>query len=510
MLWWFQRIARNGEGTHRDVIVVSDGPSGLRYTRIDAEGASTEITSSDVGVIAHEKTARFPLFTAMLVIAGLLSALMFSALPWLAALAFTVVMAMALVPLYNWQRINKTLAIVYAEDSPMLQQRFHAIEAMLQTLSTTHSSWLLAHMQAVFDPRLGQGPGAVVRRLGLRPWRGSPLPIETNLGLWSLDAPNARLVFLPDQLLVIASSRVASFAYSELRAQFSNADFVETEFPLPPDATVTSWRAIHNKKDGTPDRRYNQQQWPACAYSHLQFMAPNGVAIEVIASRADISQVWNQQWGALQQAISGGMRGYIAAPQPTPSFAPAAPVSMPAPIPATQSAPPNPGAWGGLPPPPVMPPAAATFAATGNAGAGVFGASAAMGAMGASAPTPSNTGAPGYALYAQTTPQERYSAVALLRYIAVADRKFSDDERAYILRATMDLFGVSPTEAEAILASAPTNESEIQSCAYAVSARGAVLARPLFEKIEQLPLIDGKATPKELERVAQVRSWLGV
>lgn len=480
MLWWFQRIGREGNGSHRDAVVVSEGPEGVRYSYVDEDGASREIFAADIGGLAHDKSTAIPWFSIALVVAAAVSTAMFAGLAWQAAAPFTVAIAIALVPLYNRQRRAKSLVIVYDRDSGTLTHRGATIDSLLRSVQSSQRSWLLANLQSVIDPRLVSGVGVSVRRLPLRPWIGAPLPIESNIALWSLAAPSARLIFLPDQLLVIASSRVAVFSYGDLRANFSNAEFVETEFALPSDATVIGWRAVHNKADGTPDRRFrNQATWPACAYSHLQFHLPSGVSLALITSNAAVAPHWNVHWPALLRPTSTSMRGYVAASSVS--------ALAPAPVPHAASYAAPVASIAGLPPPPVIPPLDATFAATTSA--------------------PIGSGA-GWSLYTQTTAQDRFSAVALLRYIAVADRKFSDDERAFILQATVELFGVAAHEAEAILANAPTQESEIASCAYVVAARGASLVRPLLEKLEQLPMIDGRATPKELERLAQVRAWL--
>lgn len=512
MLWWFQRIARDAS-THRDAVVVSEGPAGLQYQRCDESGASREVDATIVGALAGHAAAAFPWFTLGLAAFAVGSAALFYLVLWQAALAFSIAAAAGLVVLYNAQRRKKSVAIVYPPGSSIVQRRLATLDAMLQQLSASRASWILLNASAVFDPRLAAGMGVAVRRMPIRPWKGSPVPIESNLALWSLDGPTARLVFLPDQLLVIAGDRVAAFFYSELQASFSNAEFVETEFALPQDATVLSWRAVHNKKDGTPDRRFNQQQWPACSYSHLQLVAPNGVTLQIVASRADIAASWASLWAALQESTSGGLRGYVAAPQALPSpavsavhavpyappEAPSYPVLGPLPPIAGVSVPmsgaPAMNALAGLPPPPAMPPAEATYAATG-------------------APNASGGMIMTYTLHADETGLPEWSMdtlapVALLRFLAVADRKFTDDEKDFIARNVSALCGHFPNDVARMLAYCPTSETDVQTCATRVLARGPAFVDALVVLLDQLPLVDGKATPNELTRLAQVRRWLG-
>jgi hypothetical protein len=110
--------------------------------------------------------------------------------------------------------------------------------------------------------------------------RGMPRVI-TNLEHVSVGAKSRTLFFLPDQLLIRRGVRYSAIPYAELAVEMSSGQFV-WEDRMPGDAEVVShtWRFV--RRDGGPDRRFNNnRQIPVVRVYYLHFASPSGLRMRV-------------------------------------------------------------------------------------------------------------------------------------------------------------------------------------------------------------------------------------
>jgi Protein of unknown function (DUF4236)/Bacterial SH3 domain len=110
--------------------------------------------------------------------------------------------------------------------------------------------------------------------------RGMPRVI-TNLENVSVGAKSRTLFFLPDQLLIRRGVRYSAIPYAELAVEMSSGQFV-WEDRMPGDAEVVShiWRFV--RRDGGPDRRFNNnRQIPVVRVYYLHFASPSGLRMRV-------------------------------------------------------------------------------------------------------------------------------------------------------------------------------------------------------------------------------------
>lgn len=99
-------------------------------------------------------------------------------------------------------------------------------------------------------------------------------------------------------------------------------------------------------------------------------------------------------------------------------------------------------------------------------------------------------------------------AATLLRYIAAADRRITDEEVAYAERALASLRsdGASPPP----LRELPGDAQSVEAAFFALAAASEDTRHWLLARMSELAGADGKATPKERERLAEARARLGV
>jgi hypothetical protein len=106
-----------------------------------------------------------------------------------------------------------------------------------------------------------------------------PPYLRTNVPVPSIRLGTVSLYFLPDRLLVYAGSNVGAVAYRDLKIEVRDQRFIEEGMSsVPSDAQVvdTTWRYVN--KDGSPDRRFNNNtQLPIVLYEEIAFSSDSGL-----------------------------------------------------------------------------------------------------------------------------------------------------------------------------------------------------------------------------------------
>lgn len=95
----------------------------------------------------------------------------------------------------------------------------------------------------------------------------------------------------------------AVFDVRELRLDVSEVQFQEGE-GVPPDAQVIGHSWLRANKDGSPDRRFqDNRQIPIARYGRLTVASSNGLCEEWMASNADSTMAFGRAWSALVASV---------------------------------------------------------------------------------------------------------------------------------------------------------------------------------------------------------------
>lgn len=103
--------------------------------------------------------------------------------------------------------------------------------------------------------------------------------IESNVVPWCVTTQNKTLWFFPDRILIRQNHKFAALSYSALTVEHGTASFVWSEF-LPRDAQVVghTWQFV--RKDGGPDRRFNNnRQIPIVCAAYISLESDTGLNI---------------------------------------------------------------------------------------------------------------------------------------------------------------------------------------------------------------------------------------
>lgn len=347
---------------------------------------------------------------------------------------------------YLWNRDRRTTRLIYDVDNPALLERFAVCNAVGEALSQTHRLWHIHYAVRTNDQKRNAGASSLIQRTRIS-CVARPLPsIDCNIEPWSIPAGPQRILFLPDRLLVYEGGRFAGIPYQELDVTLEETAFVEVE-SLPHDARVVdqTWRFLN--KSGGPDRRFNNnRQLPVVAYFKVSLQSRSGMHVVFQLSSGDAAR---QAKVALDRLCQLGRASPSPLPQPF-----AAPPSVR--VPATSPEGPQP--------------------------------------------------------LLTTDSSRRTTAVAVatvLRSIAVADRRFSPEEKRQLELAVRE-FAAGDTTLETTLL---THLSELRSDPASVadalawlSAQDASTQRRVLELASTMAQADGTVTPKEKERIEAIRA----
>lgn len=148
---------------------------------------------------------------------------------------------------------------------------------------------LRAQQMAVFHGDWKRHGGATIG-VDLRPARISPCKpryIITNVPTIALSGQGKDFFFFPDRLLVYEHGRYAAIAYGAIRVDWSTVSFRWDGY-VPRDAEVIGQTWQYVRKDGGPDRRFNNnRQIPILRMGELDLETDTGLKVKLLGTNRD-------------------------------------------------------------------------------------------------------------------------------------------------------------------------------------------------------------------------------
>jgi Protein of unknown function (DUF4236) len=149
-------------------------------------------------------------------------------------------------------------------------RRYEVLCAAFRSAAGSSMIWRLATEQALSEGRRHGGATKLLTRTATRINFGGGMDITTNVEPPMVTLTNVRLYFLPDKIFVLQGSCVSSLAYADLNVSAELDNFRE-DGPVPADADRVGVTWLYVNKNGTPDRRFNNnRQIAILAYSELK------------------------------------------------------------------------------------------------------------------------------------------------------------------------------------------------------------------------------------------------
>lgn len=164
-----------------------------------------------------------------------------------------------------------------AEKGPEYEKK---INAWLQ-LAESKKFWQITKEKTNLNTKKHAGAKTSVERMPCAIKKDAPFYIRANVPIVQLKLVNETMLLLPDKILIVRGTQVASVSYVDVTVRVSTVRFVE-EDGVPADAKVVghTWKYVN--KSGTPDRRFkDNRQLPICLYGTVEMTSSNGINLEM-------------------------------------------------------------------------------------------------------------------------------------------------------------------------------------------------------------------------------------
>lgn len=179
---------------------------------------------------------------------------------------------------YVHQRdVLRKSTVLFYDFADGAESRFQGIHDAFGTLAEAQRAWHVESHAAVYDKRYHAGASDSIRRTVIRPTIGLPPGIRVNVDIPMLKVGQQLLAFMPERVLVFDDGQVGAIAYQDILAEVSTTRFIESE-GAPSDSQVVgrTWRFVN--KDGSPDRRFNNnRELPIRQYEALRLTSQSGL-----------------------------------------------------------------------------------------------------------------------------------------------------------------------------------------------------------------------------------------
>lgn len=252
----------------------------------EAEEYDEVIVSRSVAEVLDQinRRVKSPYYSLYFGIGSLILLYFFFQISQILGSLFLIILLAATGFLYKADLKRKTTPLFYQFTDDYSEGKFNSSITSLSDLATAENSWRLKSRVAVSDWKRNAGSNSALIRHRSKIGRQNPTLLKTNVEVWGVDAGSVKLYLLPDRFFVFQDGVYSAISYDELLTVCQELEYVEQE-SLPSDATVIgrTWKYV--RRDGGPDRRFNNnRQFPIVRYGVVAFSASNFTAYLIVSS----------------------------------------------------------------------------------------------------------------------------------------------------------------------------------------------------------------------------------
>lgn len=285
------RVATTGATSHSTTRTTSaseavapfneDGATGASGNEIDLEPT----VSSDLTQQLNAAKGRIPW--------GVIAAVLLIAVGFIDAprtFAFWIIG----IPLALWliiQDAAERRVVVFYDVSDAHKDWFQALVHAWVPVTHSEKIWLTVASARITSTKVRKenaGVDRLVKREEGRADLDGPKHLKTNVDVPTVRVGAASLFFLPDRVLIWENGEYSDIDYRRLGLSYSKKKFVHRSGEMPRDAQQVGRKWKYVNKNGTPDKRYNDNRmFPVLLYGHLDLATSGGLVWHLQTSRAD-------------------------------------------------------------------------------------------------------------------------------------------------------------------------------------------------------------------------------
>jgi hypothetical protein len=199
-----------------------------------------------------------------------------------------IIAASILLPFLKKIDKKRLLVEIYYDIDESINEVYQKFVYHFSELLKCSRAWQYLHSESTNDYKYSSGAGTTINRRLLTRISTNKTPSEifkTNVEIPFLGLINTELYFFPERLIIKRGHQYGAIMYKNIDCFGETTRFIEST-GVPGDAVVVghTWRYLN--KNGTPDRRFNNNyQIPICKYSEYAFRSASGLNERIAISK---------------------------------------------------------------------------------------------------------------------------------------------------------------------------------------------------------------------------------
>ncbi|MBI5839983.1 MAG: DUF4236 domain-containing protein [Chloroflexi bacterium] len=235
------------------------------------------------------------IFIIVIAILTSISSLLQNTFPFLVAVSFIVTAGIWLLGVWvAWvthqqEKLARTTTLQYRLEEES-NQKFSEVQNAFETLAKSVSIWRVISKTPTWDWKRNAGATSLLDRRRIRVGYMQPPFIQTRIKVYGLSLDSLQMFFLPDQVLIYQNRKYGAINYPSLSVSGSPTRFIE-DGSVPQDSKVVDYAWRYVRKDGGPDRRFNNnRQLPIAQYGYIEFTSQTGLNLHFHVSNLEYAQ----------------------------------------------------------------------------------------------------------------------------------------------------------------------------------------------------------------------------
>ena len=192
--------------------------------------------------------------------------------------------------LYYLKKVDtkRLLVEIYYDIDDSIKDVYEKFVYHFSALLNCSRVWQYLHSENTNDYKYSSGAARTITRKPLSKISTNKTPskiFRTNVEIPYLGLINTELYFFPERLIIKRGNEFGAIMYKNIECYGNITRFIESE-GVPSDSVVVgqTWRYLN--KNGTPDRRFNNNhQIPICQYSEYSFQSHSGLNEKISTSK---------------------------------------------------------------------------------------------------------------------------------------------------------------------------------------------------------------------------------
>lgn len=166
---------------------------------------------------------------------------------------------------------------------------------IINMLKSSKKVWIVESAKLNSNKKYNAGASrdisrGIARVKRIKPKHNTGFKVKTDVPSVVVKSNKCSLLFLPSDVIIKKGTKYTAYSYDQLTVCSSTTNFIESS-EVPRDAEIIRYTWQYVNKNGTPDKRFNNnRQLPVCRYGLLHFTVGQEMSIELHTSNQIVAE----------------------------------------------------------------------------------------------------------------------------------------------------------------------------------------------------------------------------